>query len=104
MEEWRRCVSYLELAEKQWRERLLPANNVKNILTQYDIYLVNGEIQDIRQFMQEQPWSSDNNTNVDALILLELRKRIQSLNIALFSLSIQLRECIVFPFDRSLEE
>jgi len=104
MEEWRRCVSYLELAEKQWRERLLPANNVKNILTQYDIYLVNGEIQDIRQFLQEQPWSSDNNTNVDALILLELRKRIQSLNIALFSLSIQLRECIVFPFDRSLEE
>jgi len=104
MEEWRRCVSYLELAEKQWRERLLPANNAKNILTQYDIYLVNGEIQDIRQFMQEQPWSSDNNTNVDALTLLELRKRIQNLNIALFSLSIQLRECIVFPFDRSLEE
>ena len=104
MEEWRRCVSYLELAEKQWRERLLPANNVKNILSQNDIYLVNGEIQDIRQFMQTQPWSSDNNTNVDALTLLELRKRIQNLNIALFSLSIQLRECIVFPFDRSLEE
>ncbi len=56
MEEWRHCVSYLELAEKQWRERLLPANNVKNILSQNDICLVNGEIQDIRQFMQTQPW------------------------------------------------
>jgi len=78
MEEWRHCVSYLELAEKQWRERLLPANNVKNILTQHEICLVNRELQDFRQFMQAQPWSNDNNTNADALTLLELRKRIQN--------------------------
>jgi hypothetical protein len=74
MTEWNHCVSRFEIAERQWREKLIPVNNIRNKLHQREVFIINNKFEEIRHFIQTRSWYQNHET------LFELRKKIQDLN------------------------
>lgn len=97
MSDWDRCILILGVAEGQWREKMIPANNVTNKLHRFEVIIVNNRFEEIKNFIR----TRIRNQNHGAL--LALRRKVQDLNCCLFALAHKLGMDVAIHFDSSLE-
>lgn len=104
-QEFDRLILIFQTAERQWMAKILPDNDIKNILSHHEIQGTNILIEEIRNYLVDMRMRVNQNTQPQhqSQSFSVLRQKLLDLNNLMSAFSYRLKENVIFHFTRSSE-
>ena len=102
-QEFDRLVLIFETAERHWIAKIIPDNDIKNILSHYEIQSTNIRIEEIKNYLMMVRMNQNTQPQHQSQSLNILRQKLQDLNDLISKFSFRLKENVIFHFSRSSE-